>query len=239
MSERTAWTICSNNAWWSAFGKPARAKSHRLGPPVHDYLAQRAFTMMATGPNQVWLTDVTEHKTAEGKLYVCAMKDAWSGRIVGYSIDSRMKSRLAVNALHNARHGPRRPGRSWAGASSTRTVDRNSGRGNSWPFYVATGCAGAWAAWPRALTTQPSKASGPCCRRTSSTAASGAPERNCGPRSQPGSIGPTTAVVGKSASDVDPHRVRDHHDHPDRDRGLTTPTVTYSCSSPQVHDMIN
>ena len=33
---------------------------------------------------------------------LCAIKDAWSNRIVGYSIDSRMKSRLAVTALHNA-----------------------------------------------------------------------------------------------------------------------------------------
>jgi putative transposase len=33
---------------------------------------------------------------------VCAFKDAWSNRIVGYSIDSRMKSRLAVAALNNA-----------------------------------------------------------------------------------------------------------------------------------------
>ncbi|GGK44229.1 hypothetical protein GCM10010124_41320 [Pilimelia terevasa] len=38
----------------------------------------------------------------EGKLYLCAVKDVWSRRIVGYSIDSRMKSRLAVNALDNA-----------------------------------------------------------------------------------------------------------------------------------------
>ncbi|WP_240762498.1 IS3 family transposase [Micromonospora sp. HM134] len=44
----------------------------------------------------------TEHRTGEGKLYLCAIKDVWSHRIVGYSIDSRMKSRLAVNALHNA-----------------------------------------------------------------------------------------------------------------------------------------
>ena len=44
----------------------------------------------------------TEHKTAEGKLYCCAIKDVYSGRIVGYSIDSRMKSRLAVQALENA-----------------------------------------------------------------------------------------------------------------------------------------
>jgi transposase InsO family protein len=38
----------------------------------------------------------------EGKLYLCAIKDLWSNRIVGYSIDSRMQARLAVNALDNA-----------------------------------------------------------------------------------------------------------------------------------------
>ena len=41
-------------------------------------------------------------QTAEGKVYLCAIKDAFSGRIVGHSIDSRMKSRLAVQALENA-----------------------------------------------------------------------------------------------------------------------------------------
>jgi len=35
-------------------------------------------------------------------LYLCAVKDVWSNRIVGYSIDDRMKSRLAVNALEHA-----------------------------------------------------------------------------------------------------------------------------------------
>jgi putative transposase len=48
------------------------------------------------------LTDITEHRTSEGKLYLCVVKDAWSNRIVGYSIDSRMKARLAVRALENA-----------------------------------------------------------------------------------------------------------------------------------------
>lgn len=52
--------------------------------------------------NRLWLTDITEHRTSEGKLYLCAVKDAYSGRIVGYSIDSGMKSRLAVTALENA-----------------------------------------------------------------------------------------------------------------------------------------
>src|SRR5699024_6720259 len=60
----------------------------------------RDFT--ADDVNELWLTDITEHWTDEGKLYLCAIKDAFSGRIVGYSISDRMKARLAVNALNNA-----------------------------------------------------------------------------------------------------------------------------------------
>lgn len=44
----------------------------------------------------------TEHRTDEGKLYLCAIKDVYSNRIVGYSISDRMKSRLAVAALESA-----------------------------------------------------------------------------------------------------------------------------------------
>jgi transposase InsO family protein len=100
MTARTAWAICSTNGWWSAFGKPRRGKGGRPGPPVHDDQVNRVFT--AAAPNTVWLTDITEHRTSEGKLYLCAVKDVHSNRIVGYSIDSRMKSRLAVTALDNA-----------------------------------------------------------------------------------------------------------------------------------------
>jgi len=109
MADRTAWRIASSNGWFSAFGKPKRSKARRPGPPVHDDRCavidehgrtRHVFT--ADAPNQLWLTDITEHKTAEGKLYLCAIKDAYSGRIVGYSISDRMKARLAVNALDNA-----------------------------------------------------------------------------------------------------------------------------------------
>ncbi|OAN27781.1 integrase [Mycolicibacterium iranicum] len=99
MAERTAWRICSHNRLWSVFGKK-RSKSGRPGPPVHDDLVERDFT--AGGPNQLWLSDITEHRTDEGKLYLCAIKDVFSNRIVGYSIDSRMKSRLATTALSSA-----------------------------------------------------------------------------------------------------------------------------------------
>ena len=99
MAERTAWRICTENEWWSVFGKK-RGKNGKVGPPVHDDLVERDFT--ADEPNQLWLSDITEHRTGEGKLYLCAIKDVFSNRIVGYSIDSRMKSRLATTALNSA-----------------------------------------------------------------------------------------------------------------------------------------
>jgi len=61
---------------------------------------QRNFT--AARLDQVWLTDITEHPTGEGKVYVCAIKDLCSNRIVGYSIDDRMTANLAVGALRSA-----------------------------------------------------------------------------------------------------------------------------------------
>jgi len=101
MADRTAWRICSDNGWFSVFGKKkARGKGRKVGPPVHDDLVRRNFT--ADAPNQLWLADITEHPTGEGKLYLCAIKDVCSNRIVGYSISDRMKSRLAVAALNNA-----------------------------------------------------------------------------------------------------------------------------------------
>ncbi|MCT1437597.1 IS3 family transposase [Brachybacterium paraconglomeratum] len=100
MCERTAWRICRDNRWWSVFGKKRGKNGKRPGPPVHDDLVQRDFT--ADDVNELSLTDITEHRTDEGKLYLCAIKDVFSGRIVGYSISDRMKARLAVNALDNA-----------------------------------------------------------------------------------------------------------------------------------------
>jgi putative transposase len=99
MAERTAWRICTANGWWSVFGKK-RGKNGKPGPPVHDDLVARDFT--AEDPNTLWLADITEHSTREGKLYLCAIKDAFSNRIVGYCMDSRMKSRLATTALNHA-----------------------------------------------------------------------------------------------------------------------------------------
>ena len=95
--DRTVWRICAANRWWSVFGKK---RGKKPGPPAHDDLVERQFS--ADRPNQLWLTDITEHPTSQGKLYLCAIKDVWSNRIVGYSISDRMKATLAVDALSMA-----------------------------------------------------------------------------------------------------------------------------------------
>ena len=98
-SENRVWRICSMQKIFSLHAKK-KARTPKAGPPVHDDLVDRDFT--ATAPNTTWLTDITEHATAEGKLYLCAVKDCYSNRIVGYSIGPRMRSSLAVAALRNA-----------------------------------------------------------------------------------------------------------------------------------------
>jgi len=98
-SENRVHRLCKEHRIASVISK-RRGRGLRPGPAVHDDLVQRDFS--AVSPNALWLTDITEHRTDEGKLYLCAVKDAYSGRIVGYSIDSRMKASLAVAALRNA-----------------------------------------------------------------------------------------------------------------------------------------
>jgi Transposase and inactivated derivatives len=98
-SENRVHRLCRQHGISSVISR-RRGKGLKPGPAVHDDLVRREFTAQA--PNELWLTDITEHPTAEGKLYLCAVKDVFSGRIVGYSIDSRMKASLAVAALRNA-----------------------------------------------------------------------------------------------------------------------------------------
>jgi putative transposase len=101
VGERRVWRLCRQQALWSTTTrKGRRAAGKTPGPAVHDDLVQRVFS--APGPDVLWLTDITEHPTIEGKLYCCAIKDCFSNRIVGYSIGDRMTASLAVSALRSA-----------------------------------------------------------------------------------------------------------------------------------------
>ena len=83
------------------YGLPGPARVKRLrGVATADDLVNRKFHRLR--PNELWMTDITEHPTREGKLYCAAVMDAYSRRIVGWSIDSRQDSTLVVNALDMA-----------------------------------------------------------------------------------------------------------------------------------------
>jgi hypothetical protein len=149
----------------------------------------------------------TEHPTAEGKLYLCAVKDTCSGRIVGYSIDSRMKASLAVAALRHA----------IARRSPAGTVVHS---GRSVPFdrlpaaLKNNGLIGSMGRSAPAATTPPWSPSSHSCRRTCSTGTAGPPGRNCGWRSSPGSRGPTTAAGDNADSDASPRSNTKHSPAP-------------------------
>jgi len=101
IGERRAWRLCSQQRLWSVTTKKGRsAGGKRPGPAVHDDLVRRVFS--ASRPNELWLTDITEHPTLEGKLYCCSIKDVFSNRIVGYACGERMTAQLAVHALRQA-----------------------------------------------------------------------------------------------------------------------------------------
>jgi putative transposase len=100
MSRRTAWALARQVGAVSTSQRTKRGSGKKAGPPVFDDLVKRLFT--ADAPNRLWLTDLTEHWTAEGKLYCCMIKDAWSNRIVGYSIKSTMHADIVVDAIEHA-----------------------------------------------------------------------------------------------------------------------------------------
>jgi putative transposase len=52
-----------------------------------------------SGPNQLWVTDITEHPTRKGKVYCAVVLDVYSRRVVGWSIDASPSAALVTNAL--------------------------------------------------------------------------------------------------------------------------------------------
>jgi putative transposase len=70
------------------------------GVRVADDLVGRQF--QPTAPNVLWVADITYLRTWEGWLYLCAVQDAFSRRIVGWSMADHMRSDLVVDALNMA-----------------------------------------------------------------------------------------------------------------------------------------
>jgi putative transposase len=66
----------------------------------NDDLVGRQFD--PDGPDRLWVMDVTEHRTGEGTVYLAAVLDAFSRRVVGWSIADHIRSELVVDALQMA-----------------------------------------------------------------------------------------------------------------------------------------
>lgn len=80
-------------------GLPTRRlpKGARVAKVTSLDLVRRTFRR--DRPNELWMTDITEHPTREGKLYCAVVLDAFSRLVVGWAIDSTQTTTLVLNAL--------------------------------------------------------------------------------------------------------------------------------------------
>ncbi len=79
--------------------RPCTTDSRHHHPPAANLLAQRP---APKGPNQAWMTDITYLPTAEGWLYLAAILDVWSRRVVGWACGPTLHVSLVLAALHKA-----------------------------------------------------------------------------------------------------------------------------------------
>jgi transposase InsO family protein len=79
-------------------GITGRPKWRRARPDlISADLVDRRFARER--PDELWVTDITEHPTREGKVYCAVVLDVCSRRVVGWSIDSSPTAALVTNAL--------------------------------------------------------------------------------------------------------------------------------------------
>jgi putative transposase len=87
----------------------SRRPRPRHQTPTAGDLVHRQFSREA--PDQLWVTDITEHPTREGKVYCAVVLDTFARRVVGWSIDSSQTAALVTSALDMAiRNRATRPG---------------------------------------------------------------------------------------------------------------------------------
>ena len=77
-----------------------RGRKNLVNATTEEDLVKRDFA--ADWPDALWLADITEHPTDEGKLYCAAVMAAFSRRIIGWSIAARQDTELVINALSMA-----------------------------------------------------------------------------------------------------------------------------------------
>ena len=96
---RTRRLMRENTLW----GVPLKKRHHRrvriVDVEIPD-LVQRDFT--ASQPNQVWVSDLSEVVTAEGKLYLCMIKDLYDGVVIAWKLGRRQTAKLVTETVELA-----------------------------------------------------------------------------------------------------------------------------------------
>src|SRR4051812_16262772 len=141
-------------------GLPGRPRYRKIpNTPTASDLVNRDFAR--TEPNRLWLTDITE-PTREGKVYCAVVLDAFSRRVVGWSIDSAQAATLVVIALGMAIENRQ--------AEGTVIHSDHGTQFTSWAFIRRAWTPGSCRRWGRsviAMTTGRWSRSGRGCRSSS------------------------------------------------------------------------
>jgi len=109
--------------------------SDRAGPIFPDL----AKDVVPERPNQLWVADLTYVAIPSGFVYLAAILDAWSRKVVGYAISRSMDARIAVAALKAAIRN-RAPAKGCIHHSDPRIAvrvgDISRAAGHPWPDWL-------------------------------------------------------------------------------------------------------
>src|SRR3954449_10774408 len=103
-SESSASCALPGSAAWSAAGAAGRRSA------CPGSASARTSSSATSPPNRIWVADITYLRTWQGWLYLVAVQDLFSRRIVGWSMADHMRTELVTDALQMAL-AHRRPGR--------------------------------------------------------------------------------------------------------------------------------
>lgn len=79
----------------------------KSGSGVAPDLVKRRF--LAEAPNQLWVADITQHETGDGRLYIAGVVDVFSRQVVGWAMGERATADLVISALNMAVQARRPP----------------------------------------------------------------------------------------------------------------------------------
>jgi len=110
---------------------------------------QRQFT--AEGPDDLWVSDITQHRTRQGWVYCTVVLDAYSRRVVGWSIADHLRTELVVDALEMAclRRRPAPTRTALGSAAATRTPTGCCASTSPRAPTCPSATAGTWRRRPR------------------------------------------------------------------------------------------